>query len=202
MNIEPIALDKIRAKELYRAYKTHQHYSEPIDWEVQRTYQFIAQGKLVIKALEAIVAAGLDEQGRPKLAIVRADQARAECTRERRRDGSMDATFRPADAVRSKAHDMVHRVQYPVAPPYDQASSQGNYGWYNRLLAIVPLIPLDVRPKRGLQNYHILWEADWKAVPRDPLLLRRIGKGDLWLVLAQWDLTEVERAALQARVRP
>jgi len=37
-------------------------------------------------------------------------------------------------------------------------------------------------------------------VPRDPYLLRRLGKGDLWLVVAAWDLTEVERAALQSRV--
>ena len=32
------------------------------------------------------------------------------------------------------------------------------------------------------------------------VLLRRMGRGDLWLVMAAWDLTEVERAALQARV--
>src|SRR5258708_4807132 len=42
--------------------------------------------------------------------------------------------------------------------------------------AIVPLVPVHLRPKRGLENYHILWEAEWtRVVPRDPMLLRRIG---------------------------
>ncbi len=50
-------------------------------------------------------------------------------------------------------------------------------------------------------NYHILWEAEWtKIVPRDPYLLRRIGQADLWLVVAAWNLTEVERAALSTRI--
>ena len=67
--------------------------------------------------------------------------------------------------------------------------------------AQLPLIPVHLRPKRGLENYHILWEAEWEPIPpRDPYLLRRIGKADLWLVVAHWDLTEVERAVLATRV--
>ncbi len=62
--------------------------------------------------------------------------------------------------------------------------------------ALVPTPPLHLRPKRGLQNYHVLWEADWTQMPpSDPLLLRRIGQADLWLVVCQWDLTAVEKAA-------
>ncbi|MGH3300400.1 MAG: hypothetical protein ACRDOK_01755 [Streptosporangiaceae bacterium] len=34
--------------------------------------------------------------------------------------------------------------------------------------------------------------------PRDPALLRWI-RGDLWAVVAQWDLTELERAVLSSR---
>jgi hypothetical protein len=32
------------------------------------------------------------------------------------------------------------------------------------------------------------------------MLLRRIGKGDLWLVVASWNLTAVEKAALATRL--
>ena len=39
-----------------------------------------------------------------------------------------------------------------------------------------------------------------RTPPRDPYLLRRIGKADLWLVVASWELTEVEMAALSTRV--
>jgi hypothetical protein len=41
----------------------------------------------------------------------------------------------------------------------------------------------------------------WRpAPPVDPMLLRRIGLADLWVVLAAWDLTPVEQAALAARI--
>jgi hypothetical protein len=66
--------------------------------------------------------------------------------------------------------------------------------------AIVPIIPVHLRPKRGLANYHILWEAEWtKRYPVDPYLLRRLG-GDAWLVVAAWDLTDVERAVMSSRL--
>ena len=66
-----------------------------------------------------------------------------------------------------------------------------------RYEAIVPHIPPDIRPRRGLQNYSILFEAEWsRAIPIDPMLLRRIGRGDFWLVVGAWELTAVERAVL------
>ena len=49
----------------------------------------------------------------------------------------------------------------------------------------------------GLHVFHILWEVEkWELTPpRDPALLRWIG-GDLWEVVATWDLTQLERAVL------
>jgi hypothetical protein len=67
--------------------------------------------------------------------------------------------------------------------------------------AITPLIPVDIRPKRGIENYHVLFEAVWRPVPPvDPMLLRRIGEADLWVVCAAWELTDIERAVLASRV--
>ena len=46
--------------------------------------------------------------------------------------------------------------------------------------AMVPTIPVHLRPKGDLKNYHILWEAEWEAaVPVDPILLR-----PGWIILA------------------
>jgi hypothetical protein len=85
------------------------------------------------------------------------------------------------------------RFQFP-------RGSFSDTGWHNAE-ATVPLIPIQHRPRRGLANYHVLWEAEWKkAVPVDPFLLRRVGKADLWAVVAMWDLSEVERAALATRL--
>lgn len=66
--------------------------------------------------------------------------------------------------------------------------------------ALVPLIPPNLRPARALVRYVILFEAEWEPVPpTDPLLLRHL-HGDLYAVLAAWDLTPLERAVLAGRL--
>jgi hypothetical protein len=68
---------------------------------------------------------------------------------------------------------------------------------------IVPLIPPRLRPrKHRIRGFHILWEVDsWTPLPsKDPALLRHI-RGDLWSVVATWDLTELEMAVLSQRAR-
>jgi hypothetical protein len=74
-----VVMGRAEARDLYRKYKAHRHYSTPIDREVQRAFQLLAQGRLVIKALESIKVAGLNEQGLPKLAIAPADSDKVEC---------------------------------------------------------------------------------------------------------------------------
>ena len=191
MEVQRISLDREQAVLLYRDYKKHLHYSTPIDQEIMRAYQLIAQGKLIIKALDSVVKAGLNEQGFPKLAIARADMASCFCfigTDGRARLAATERALHYSNSARSLV------IEFPAGSftPRKQV-------W--KAEALSPGIPLNHRPKRGLANYHILWEAEWqRIVPKDPMLLRRIGKGDMWLVLAAWDLTEVERAALAARV--
>lgn len=70
--------------------------------------------------------------------------------------------------------------------------------------AMVPLVPPQHRPTRGMGNRLVLWEVDkwdWQTVPAppgDPALLRAIG-GDLYAVEAVWDLTPLEQAVLSGR---
>jgi hypothetical protein len=73
MQTQQIVLDRQEARQLFRKYREHRHYSKPVDLEIQRTYQAISRGHVVVKALESIVAAGVGEDGFPKLAICRAD---------------------------------------------------------------------------------------------------------------------------------
>jgi hypothetical protein len=46
----------------------------------------------------------------------------------------------------------------------------------------------------------VLWEVEeWKRIPPvDPALIRHV-RGDLWAVLATWDLTDLERYVLSQR---
>jgi hypothetical protein len=189
---QTIEMDRAKARELWRDYRKHQHYSKPIDQDVMRTYQAIAQGKVVIRALDSIATAGLDEDGLPKLAIARADQAWCWCQGEQ--DGGALFTTH-ADAIWSWGGNRFarHSVRFPAKSFPFAGRPRGK--------ALVPQVPLPLRPKRALQNYHVLFEAEWSMLPPvDPMLLRRVGRADLWVVCAAWDLTEVERMALAARV--
>lgn len=182
MKVEKIVVDKTKARELYQEYKKHQHYSAPIDQEIQRTYKVLAQGRTVIQAIKSIEVAGLGPDKMPLLAIAKAT-AKACFWRTHTGYGVFSSDER---WTRAKSKQISAKIASVTS-----GHPEGR--------AIVPLVPIHLRPKRGLENYHILWEADWQAVPKDPYLLRRIG-GDMWLVVAAWDLTEVERAAMANRL--
>lgn len=191
MQTKAIQFDADKAREQYQEYRKHQHWSAPIDQEIQRIYKLISQGRVVVKALESIVAAGLGDDYLPKLAIMPATAT--ECFLSKIWDGGCRM------AARSGYISDAHKRQYfdfPAAS-FPGITAGGRY----TISSMVPPVPLPLRPKRGLENYHILYEAEWrKTVPVDPMLLRRIGQGDTWLVCAAWDLTEVERAVLQSRL--
>ena len=200
METQTVQIDRDKAQELFREYKKHQHYSKPIDRECMRAYQLIAAGRMIIQALESVRVAGVktggEDAGFPILALCRADAT--SCTAQMSHDGSCTMN---ADNARQR----MQRHNWQAMP------SRSILSWVSgsfpakrdkwRATALVPSPPLNLRPKRGLQNYHVLWEAQWtKVPPYDPMLLRRIGRADLWLVVAHWDLTAVERAALSTRM--
>lgn len=201
MQVHEIKTTQAEALRLYRKYREHRAHQTPMDHDIQRAFQAIAQGKMVIRALESIRLAGLNEAGLPKLAIAPAD---AISTRfDRRPDGSAEMDSRPP---RSRWKDVASEkwridrafIHFP-RDTFPRKAVGGSWPPSGR--ALVPPVPIHLRPKRGLANYHILWEAEWTPVPpTDPCLLRQIGKSDMWVVCAAWDLTEVERAAMATRI--
>ena len=197
METTHITVSRKEAADLYRKYKEHANYSTPIDWEVQRTYQLLAKGKTIIKALESIAKAGVDAKGMPKLAIATATAK--SCYLQRDQNGA--AIMSSTDNPRALSNVFRWREFSFPAETFPWSWDRKYRSSHSHHKAQLPLIPVHLRPKRGLANYHILWEAEWEPIPpRDPYLLRRIGKADLWLVVAHWDLTEVERAVLATRV--
>jgi hypothetical protein len=186
MPVETLTLDRSEAHKMWLKYQTHKHYQSPFDAEVERIYKAIANGKVVVNALASIVKAGLGEDRLPKLAIARADERI--CWLAPRSNGS--ASF---SGVRWP-NGRTSRDRYFDFP----ADSFPGISTRHDASAAMPHIPPDIRPKRGIQNYHVLWEAIWRPEPpRDPLLLRRVGKtGDFWLVVGAWELTDVERAVM------
>lgn len=207
MDTQQIVVDRAKAKELYRSYKKHQHYSTPVDQEVMRAYQLLAQGRLVIKAIESIKVAGLKtggvDAGFPKLALVRADAPTCKVIMHENGGAVMHAgDTEPrsrwrwgggrSDGVMPSRNCLPFPAGTFPAPARDRR-------WNGE--AITPMVPIHMRPKRALASYHILFEAEWsKIAPVDPFLLRRIGRSDLWAVCAMWELTAVERAVLSTRI--
>jgi hypothetical protein len=171
------------------------------DEAIAAAYRAAARGLPVISLSAAVAAGGFfPDNGLPRIAICRADAT--QCTVERSYYSGSHVTFfdeyatgRPTTAMVGANHVMVGGLQLPSRV-------------VNRATTVVPPVPPRFRPKRrngNLRRYHILWEVEkWDPTPpRDPALLRHI-RGDLWAVLACWDLTDVERHVLGQRmpVRP
>jgi hypothetical protein len=202
METEKITISREEAHDLFLKYKAHQHYSTPVDLDIQRAYDAVAKGKVLIRAIASIAAAGLGDDGLPKLAICRAatDQGKLieQCSLYLKSDGGARFSTTPW------TQDRNWRTYVDIPAGSFPATDKRFRHW----VAQVPLVPVHLRPqpRKGnplgaLANYHVLWEAEWtRVVPRDPMLLRQVGRGDLWIVCAAWDLTEVERAVLAGRL--
>jgi hypothetical protein len=187
MHTEVLRIDPAEVAKLHRKYKEHHAWSTPVDHEIERIYSLIDKGKVIVQALESIRTAGCGDDNLPKLAISRADDKI--CHLSVSHDGSamMSGDWSPNGKTAFSRKFSFDRGTFP-------ATAQSRRWRYE---AIVPHIPPDIRPKRGLANYHILFEAEWsRAIPVDPMLLRRIGDGDFWVVFGAWELTAVERAVL------
>lgn len=193
METERITVDREQAAELWREYQEHKHWSEPVDLEIGRVYEALSKGKVFIQALASIAKAGLNEDKLPKLALVQADKpwCRVHLTEQGGARFYWSERYPP---------DQNWRTYVDVPAGSFPEPERGYRKWAYE--AMTPLIPVRLRPRRALAAYAILFEAEWRrVVPKDPMLLRRVGRSDLWLLCGAWDLTEVERAVLAGRLR-
>jgi hypothetical protein len=165
------------------------------DEAIAAGYRAAARGLPVISLPRTVAAGGFHGNGLPRIAVIGAQAT--ECWA--RWDGQ--SIVFADDGERSNRGALVggHSVRVPLAA--EELPGDFRRGW-QRGRALVPLIPPRFRPSpRRLRHCHILWEVEvWEMVaPRDPALLRHI-RGDLWAVLAVWDLSELERMVLSQRV--
>lgn len=183
---------------------------------IAEAYQQLAKGTPLIVLSDVIAQAPRDEKGRPRLAIARADQRQIKYSRFRREEferfeatGNWRRRNQMAQGLWIRA-----RIVPDVTPKFPKPYVAGDY-WSNQVegYSLVPIVPPAVRkrakgPPRALNTHFILWEverwADTEIAPqpdRDPYLLQRIAD-DLFAVVGEWDLTDVERAIMRDRARP
>lgn len=156
----------------------------------------LSRGRKVIDLKKTIANAGVDDQNRPLLAAIRADATRCQyrCWGNRSEPTFAVPTAGRWDKESAKIKSVIQMP--PGSLPEFYRPIRGGKHWPT-LTAIVPMVPPELRPeKTRLSGLVILWEADWEDAPIDPLLLRPLG-GDIYSVLAAWDLTEVERGVLR-----
>ena len=219
MNLPVIEMEKEQAEAALADYRSavtagsHDKMNEArrdyekMDRAIKRGYREIAKGNRLIRLSEAILSGGVQdvhwEQSHwtqkdgswvtnekslfPRLAVVRAD---ARLVLSRGIDGDGEVSFRANEQWPRSQKDRIDIAGFQ-RPAQDYRPQNHK--------AIVPMIPPLLRPPHNLRNYHILWEAEWEIAtrtpPGDPALLKQL-EGDLYVVLAVWDLSELERAVL------
>jgi hypothetical protein len=200
MNLATIETTPEEAKsklDEYRIALQHEHTAE--DEALAQAYRAVARGLTVIRLSEVVAAGGSFPNGLPRIAVVRADAQECFVDVDRwRHAGEATFTFGSERRARNRGA-LVNAKTVRVSVP--TPAVEGREAWAGR--TTVPLIPPRHRPKRPrLSRCHLLWEVEaWDPTPPvDPALVRHL-RGDLWAVLAVWDLTELERAVLSGRAR-
>jgi hypothetical protein len=184
-----VPVEEAKAKVVeYRALLREERTKE--NEALARAYTAATKGHALIRLTDTILAGGVGDDNRPKLAITRATATRCWVTQHNGHIVFTDNELTAAWNVSAPVGDHHVLIAVPADRPY-----------FRRGQTMVPNIPAKARQSLGrgrrLAGCHVLWEVEkWEpAPPIDPALLHRV-TGDLWEVLATWDLTELERAVL------
>ena len=191
-----------RGGRIFRSARKAKSLLEKEDEELLTIYKSLCAGERVLNLPQVLSKAGLDTKKRlPLLAIAEAD---AKWCNLRIQSHSRDRAYCFYDerantwSEREKKHKMwFSRDTFPA--------ELWNIDWRDKnelptsgIRAAVPSIPPHLRPDRP-EKFHILWEAVWEhSPPVDPILLKRITETH-FVVVAQWDLTDVEQSVLAGR---
>lgn len=205
MNVDLLTMDKAEAMERLEAYRAALRRTADEEYfAVAAGLEAMAQGYPVINYARAIADGGVDEKGRPRLAVARADRSQVEVDRNR--------DWVEFSALARGASHWQYSSAFPdglllrrMAMPRESFVGPYRATGY----ALVPLVPpeliLAIGGHSRLRGYLTLWEVEEWADRRieaepdiDPYLLRPI-HGDMCAVIGQWDLTELERAVMAGR---
>jgi hypothetical protein len=160
--------------------------------KTKEAYTYLKKGFRIIDVFETFKHCGT-MKGLPRLAIARADQKTAILSRK-------------GNFGRMKTHKSLSNMTW-TAFSIDVSLPKGTLPKLTEYIEVrkmatanAPIIPARHLPKNKLDKYFILWEVKkWGRIEepkRDPLLLKRLTK-NLFVVIASWDLTNLESKILR-----
>jgi hypothetical protein len=208
MNVATITMDEEEARAKLDEYRSGLALRDDDEYErLVKAYTALAKGSPLLVLSQVIAKAPRDERLRPRLAIARADRFQVHYLRER---NGRQETFSTRRTWRERSLDTL--VRAPEVAGFTPAYPQSQYGpteqWRDSTIegyALVPIVPPAVRGRRALHTHFVLFEVErWADQPiraqadRDPYLLAKIGE-DLYAVVGEWDLTDIERAIMSDR---
>lgn len=172
------------------------------DAAIVEGYRQLAKGRKLIRLSQTITAGGQDDGFKPRLAVAPVEAPVIYLSRDRDGDVAFTTSDRPNLGMRTKRVSRTCVRLSEVLPVADYGDlSRNHLAWGCLWKAMVPVVPPRFR-RRGWKSCHVLFEAEWARhrppAPIDPALIRYL-RGDLWLVLGVWDLTDLERAVLMQR---
>lgn len=192
MNVELMTMPVDAAQAKLDAYRSRRHADANEEYRrCEEAYAAMAEGTPLIDLQQVFTTCPVDGKGRPKLAVARADRKQV-CFLGWSSEFIFDSRAAPRWNGRNENNTQL-RIRF----------SGDRFVRVPDGYATIPMVPADVRPKHGqLKDWFILWEVEqWSDrpiidPPYDPYLLKHIG-GTLYAVLAEWDLTEIERAVMR-----
>lgn len=183
MNVSTVVIpEEVAIEKLNQFRNVAKENRKAEDAELRRMYRAAKSGQPIIDVSNAFRETGLNEKGQPKLAIAKADWQVVSFSRWRCMFFTGNGLYK--------------------ADCYQLPKDVWNWDNVNRdsLRTNVPYIPPNLRPKDDLSKYHILFEVQsWEEYAADPFLLKHI-TGYLFSVVAEWELTDLERALLKGRL--
>jgi len=201
MDLAVIEVDKEAAEQKYKQYleatkkRASRQYSQ-----LKRAYRAAAKGFKLIDIYKAFETTGLKPEGTPKLAIVRADSGTAYF---HKRDNGSGIFSRHRTVPNWGKQEYKSNVELPegIFPNWVDKDGKTLSIWSGSsgVETNVPVVPAHLLPEKTLDNYYILFEVDkWSPIAPvgDPYLLERVNE-NTFIVLAEWDVTEVEASIMR-----
>lgn len=193
----------VEGGKVFRAGRTKRALIEKEDEALMLSYREMARGNRILNIEQVMGEMGIEakEARLPILAIARADWTHVHARLSNNfvvfsKDSWPHWDYR-SERFRDGAVAIPQRV-YPAELTNEHWRKGQNLPLLGHK-ALVPAIPPMLRPAGELSEYHVLFEARWEhAAPPDPLLLKHV-VGHIYTVLAQWDLTPVEKMILEGR---